>query len=149
MSVQPDNLAEAFAALRRTAQADREAARARLDSVQALLLALLAALFGRLEALALRHPTSGQAHPIPRLPLFDPHGIPGPTTARHRGPVPPRAYRLGRFPLWWSRHRGARAIPRHTPELRPPHPARAPPRARPLPSVTKKRPNPGASTHAH
>ena len=151
MSVQRDNLAEAFAALRNSAQADRAVARARLDLVQAMILALIATLFGRLERLALRLPQAAPrpAHAAlpPRAPV--PHCTPGPRAARHRGPVPPRAYRIGRIPTWWSRHRGARAIPRHAPERRPAPAARAPPRALPLPSVTKKRPKWGATTHVH
>jgi hypothetical protein len=69
-----------------------------------------------------------QAQGLPHSPYAVPHGTPGPRRARHRGPVPPRAQRRGRLPSWWSRHRGARAIPRHAPEFRPLQPARAPPR---------------------
>jgi len=129
MSVHPTAPAEADASPRRKARGEAASARARLEVLQALLMALLAALCGTLPPLAPLHAARAEARPIPRLPLFDPHGVPGLTTARHRGPVPPRAYRLGRFPLWWARNRGARAIPRHAPELRPAPPSRGPPQA--------------------
>jgi hypothetical protein len=92
-----------LASLRHSAKAESAAARARLDLVQAMLLALIAAMFGRLEHLALRHATP-HAGPrsaprlAPRLaqrlthsPYAVPHNTPGPRRARHRGPVPSRA----------------------------------------------------------
>ncbi len=120
--------------------------RARLDHVQALLLALLAALFGQPAPLALGLRPAHAPRPPQHAPLFDPHGVPGLPTARHRGPVPARAYRLGRFPLWWARNRGARAIPRHAPELRPAKPARAPPGATPIPISRQNTPQPGCAS---
>ena len=141
MTAHPPTLSELLAALHQSAKADCAAARARRDAVHALFFALLARLFGRLEALAhLRAPAASRPLP-PRAPV--PHSTPGPRAARHRGPVPPRAYRRGRIPTWWSRHRGARAIPRHAPELRPPHPARAPPIPPATPISRQKTPQPG------
>ena len=149
MSVHQDNLAGAFAAMRCQAQAESDAARARWAALEALVLSLLAALFGRLEALALRHPTRREPpsrQPARRLrhsPYAVPHNTPGPRTARHWGPIPPRAYRLGRLRIWWARNRGARAIPHPTPELRPTHPARAPPRPAPSPISRQNTPRTG------
>lgn len=142
-----------LASLRHSAKAEGAAARARLDVIEALFLALLATLFGRLERLAAGFAprTFPRAQPgsLPHSPYAVPHNTPGPRRARHRGPVPPRAYRLGRFTPWWTRNRGAKAIPSQAPKPRPASPARAPPLPIPLPSVSKTHPNRGALSRAH
>lgn len=128
-------LAEQIACLHLSAQAEGAAARARNDLVSALLFATLAALVGQLLPLLRRHraawPVIVPQGLLPHCPYAVPHNMPGPRAARHRGPVPPRAQRLGRVPTWWARNRGARSIPRHAPELRPAKPARAPPAPQP------------------
>lgn len=141
--------AAAIATPRPAAPADDAAARACLDAAQAMLLAFLAALLGSLVQCALFQAPRPLAHQLPHSPYAVPFGTPGPRTARHRGPVPARAQRLGRFPLWWSRNRGARARPIHARAPRRTQHARAPPRPVQTPSVTKQRPNQGAPTRAH
>ncbi len=149
MSVLQPTPAASAAARRPPAQAGGAAAPARRESLQALLLAILAALLGRLNPLALVPAHHPLAHQLPHSPYAVPCGTKGPTTARHRGPVPARALRLGRFPLWWARNRGPRAIPSQALPPRRTQPARAPPCPIPIPSVTKQRPHRGAPTHAH
>lgn len=125
-------LAEEFARMHHAAKAECADARARLALVQAALLALLATLLGQLARIARRAPQGGVRR-LRHSPYAVPHNTPGPRTARHWGPIPPRACRLGRLRIWWARNRGARAIPRHAPEFRPAKPARAPPAPGPCP----------------
>ncbi len=110
--------AEQVAGLRRAAEADAEAARARLESVlRLLILTLVATLAGRLERLAMAqllaigspaaaHPAPTAAHPVAARS----HGRVF-RAARHAGPVPARRLRLGRQPTWFAAHYGAIAVP--------------------------------------
>ena len=134
-------LALALATLLPPANAAGGDARAPQTAPQALFLALLAAL---IPLAALTRPATGQR--LRHSPYATPYGRPGPRTARHRGPVPPRARRLGRFTAWWSRNRGARALPSDAPDPRPDQPARAPPSARQIPSAAKTHPQKGCAS---
>lgn len=150
MTASQPALADMLASLHHSAKAEGAAARARLDVIEALFLALLATLFGRLERLAAGFTprTFPRAQPgsLPHSPYAVPHNTPGPRRARHRGPVPPRAFRLGRFTPWWTRNRGPRAIPSQAPKLRPARPARAPPLPLPHPISRQNTPQPGCAS---
>ena len=82
MTAHPLTLAEQFAHLHHSAKAEGAAARARLDVAQALFLALLATLFGRLERLALRQVAPRPAQRLRHSPYATPHNTPGPHRAR-------------------------------------------------------------------
>lgn len=136
----PFLLAELLASLRRAVEADAGAEGARLDAaMRAMLLTLLAALERLAGAHAIRlAAVQAQASGF-APPYIPPHGEPGPPIARHRGPVPARGRRLGRFPTWWTRNPGATAIPSQAAAPRRPQPARAPPTPVPAPVLAASR----------